>query len=171
MQKKPISANSLTEGVIWKQLLKYFFPILLGTFFQQLYNTVDAYVVGNKLGYAALAAVGGTTNVLIGLLVNFFVGLASGATVIISQCFGREDEDGVSRSVHSAIALSIAGGAVLMVIGISLARWALEKMGATADVIDNAASYLRIYFGGIIFNILYNMGSASSARSATPAVR
>ena len=151
--------GSLTEGVIWKQILRYFFPILLGTFFQQLYNTVDAWVVGNFEGDAALAAVGGTTGTIISLLVNFFVGLSSGATVVLSQFYGRGDEDGAHKAVHTAIALSIAGGAVLMVIGFILAPWALHAMGATADVIDGAISYVRIYFIGIIGNLLYNMGS------------
>ena len=80
--------NGITEGVIWKQLLKFFFPIVLGTFFQQLYNTADAIVVGNFVGKEALAAVGGSTGTLINLLVGFFVGLSSGATVIISQHYG-----------------------------------------------------------------------------------
>lgn len=151
--------GSLTEGVIWKQILRYFFPILLGTFFQQLYNTVDAWVVGNFEGDAALAAVGGTTGVLISLLVNFFVGLSSGATVVLSQCYGRRDEDGAEKSVHTAIMLSIVGGAVLMIPGILLAPWALRTMGATQDVIGGAISYIRIYFIGIIGNLLYNMGS------------
>lgn len=159
MNDRQNNGMALMHGVIWKKLLLYFFPILLGTFFQQLYNTVDAWVVGNRLGDAALAAVGGTTNVLINLLVNFFIGLSSGATVLISQCYGMEDEDGVQRSVHTAVAMSIAGGALLMIVGISLARWALERMGTTADVIDNATAYLRIYFAGIIFNLLYNVGS------------
>ena len=76
--------NRITQGVIWKQLLFFFFPILLGTFFQQLYNTVDAIVVGKFVGTQALAAVGGTTGVIINLLVGFFVGLSSGATVAVS---------------------------------------------------------------------------------------
>ena len=80
--------NGITEGVIWKQLLAFFFPILLGTFFQQLYNTVDAVIVGNFVGKEALAAVGGSTGTLINLLVGFFTGLSSGATVIISQFYG-----------------------------------------------------------------------------------
>lgn len=74
--------NTMTQGVIWKQLLNFFFPILLGTFFQQLYNTVDAIIVGQFVGKEALAAVGGATGTLINLLVGFFVGLSSGATVI-----------------------------------------------------------------------------------------
>ena len=82
--------NSIVEGVIWKQLLLFFFPILLGTFFQQLYNTVDAAVVGKFVGKEALAAVGGATGTLINLFVGFFVGLSSGATVIISQFYGAK---------------------------------------------------------------------------------
>ena len=87
--------NQITEGVIWKQLLLFFFPILFGTFFQQLYNTVDAIVVGQFVGKEALAAVGGPTGTLINLLVGFFVGLASGATVIISQFYGAGRADKV----------------------------------------------------------------------------
>ena len=86
--KKQEFANPITEGIIWKQLLLFFFPILLGTFFQQLYNTADAMVVGQYVGKQALSAVGGTTGTLINLLVGFFVGLSSGATVIISQFYG-----------------------------------------------------------------------------------
>ena len=90
--------HGITEGVIWKQMLLFFFPILLGTFFQQLYNTVDAMVVGKFVGKQALAAVGGATGTLVNLIVGFFVGLSSGATVIISQYFGAREENGVSRT-------------------------------------------------------------------------
>ena len=83
-----LHTNSITEGVIWKNLLAFFFPILLGTFFQQLYNTADAVIVGKFVGKEALAAVGGATGTLVNLVVGFFVGLSSGATVILSQFFG-----------------------------------------------------------------------------------
>ena len=96
--------NQITEGVIWKQLLLFFFPILFGTFFQQLYNTVDAIIVGQFVGKEALAAVGGTTGTLIQLLVGFFVGLSSGATVIISQYYGAKRADKVGYAVHTSIA-------------------------------------------------------------------
>ena len=85
--------NQITEGVIWKQLLIFFFPILFGTFFQQLYNTADAMIVGHFVGKQALAAVGGTTGTLINLLIGFFTGLASGATVIIAQFYGAKKAD------------------------------------------------------------------------------
>ncbi|MCI5550631.1 MAG: MATE family efflux transporter [Clostridiales bacterium] len=161
MRKRDLVQNNrgIVEGVIWKQLLIYFFPILLGTFFQQLYNTVDAVVVGNYLGKEALAAVGGATGTIINLLVGFFVGLSSGATVVISQYFGSGDEEGVSRAVHTSIALSLAGGIFLTFVGIFGARWALEMMGTTADVIGGATDYMRIYFAGVIMNLLYNMSS------------
>ena len=93
--------NGITEGVIWKQLLIFFFPILIGTFFQQLYNTVDTIVVGQYVGTQALAAVGTTGNI-INLLVGFFVGVSSGATVIISQFFGAGDSQNVSKAPSHA---------------------------------------------------------------------
>src|SRR5574344_220788 len=114
--------SSITSGSIWKGLLSFFFPILLGTFFQQLYNTVDAVVVGRFVGKEALAAVGGGTAVYVNLLVGFFVGLSSGAGVIISQFYGAKNMRDISRAVHTAMALSIAGGVVLTVLGIIFSR-------------------------------------------------
>ena len=107
-QRKSLTAfdsNQITEGVIWKSLLAFFFPIVLGTFFQQMYNTVDAIVVGKFVGKEALAAVGGATGNLINLIVGFFVGLSSGASVILSQYFGARRNQEVSDTVHTAAAL------------------------------------------------------------------
>ena len=87
MKKETVTTNQITEGVIWKQLLLFFFPIVLGTFFQQLYNTADTIVVGRFVSKEALAAVGGSAAQIVGLIVGFFVGLASGASVIISQFY------------------------------------------------------------------------------------
>lgn len=92
MQRLDRQSNGITDGVIWKQLLKFFLPIMLGTFFQQLYNTVDAIVVGNFAGKEALAAVGGSASRILDLVIGFFTGLASGATVIVSQVYGAKDE-------------------------------------------------------------------------------
>ena len=114
---KKATDYSMTDGVIWKKLLFFFFPILLSTLFQQLYNTVDAMVVGRYCGKEALAAVGGATGALISLIVGFFVGLASGATVIISQFYGAHNDDGVGRTVHTAMAMALTGGALLMAVG------------------------------------------------------
>ena len=101
------TVNGITEGVIWQQILIFFLPILVGAFLQQLYNTADAMVVGRFVGTAALSAVGGTTNTILNLIIGFFIGLSSGATVIISQYFGGGDQEEINRAVHTAIALSL----------------------------------------------------------------
>lgn len=156
---KETGSNDIVEGVIWKQLLIFFFPILLGTFFQQLYNTVDAVVVGQFVGKEALAAVGGTTGTLTNLLVGFFTGLASGATVVISQFFGAQKSEEVGRAVHTAVALSLAVGAVFTVAGVICSPLALRAMGTPEAIMGNAVTYIRVYFAGILFPLIYNMGA------------
>ncbi len=152
------SENGITEGVIWKQLLIFFFPILFGTFFQQLYNTADAIIVGRFVGKGALAAVG-ATGTLINLLVGFFVGLSSGATVIISQYFGAKKEEDLSNAVHTAIALSFVSGAIIMAIGLPISPLVLRLLGTPADIMKDALLYTRMYFIGIIGVLIYNIGS------------
>lgn len=150
--------NSITEGVIWKQLLIFFFPILIGTFFQQLYNTVDTIIVGQYVGTEALAAVG-TTGTLINLLVGFFVGISSGATVIISQFFGGADWKNLSKAVHTSIALALAGGGVILVLGLLTARPALQLLGVPGEIMEDALIYLNVYYAGILFCMIYNVGT------------
>lgn len=152
-------ANGITEGSIFGQLLLFFFPILFGTFFQQLYNTADAVVVGRFVGKQALAAVGGTTSTLINLMVGFFVGLSSGATVVISQYYGAKKVDKVHWAVHTSVAFSVIGGVLFMAVGLVGARWALTAMHTPEDVMDHAVTYIRIYFLGMVPNLLYNMGA------------
>lgn len=152
--------NQITEGVIWKQLLLFFFPIVFGTFFQQIYNTADTIVVGRFVGKQALAAVGGSASQISNLIVGFFVGLSSGAAVIISQFYGAKDKKNVSKALHTAFAFSIAAGIFLTVAGIFLTRPALLLMKTPADVVEDSVIYLHIYFGGMIFNLIYNMGAA-----------
>ena len=96
--------NQITEGVIWKQLLIFFFPIVFGTFFQQLYNTIDTIIVGHFVGKEALASVGGSSTQIINLIVGFFTGLSSGASVIIAQFYGAEDRHSLRQSLHTAYA-------------------------------------------------------------------
>jgi putative MATE family efflux protein len=151
--------NKITQGVIWKQILVFFFPILLGTFFQQLYNTADAMIVGNFVGKSALAAVGGGTGTIVNLLVGFFVGVSAGSTVIISQYFGAGKRRETSQAVHTSIALGIVGGAVLMVLGLVFSPMILGLMDTPDEVMGSAVTYISIYFGGMIFNLLYNMGA------------
>lgn len=159
MSVTAMSKNQITEGVIWKQLLFFFFPILLGTLFQQLYNTADTVVVGRFVGTQALAAVGGSTGQIVNLIVNFFVGLASGATVIIARYYGARDRIKLNNALHTAIALSIVGGIVTGIAGILLTPSLLKMMNTPADVIEGSTMYLRIYFAGIIFVFVYNIGS------------
>lgn len=151
--------NKITEGVIWQQLLLFFFPILFGTFFQQLYNAADAMIVGRFVGKEALSAVGGGTGTVIQVLVGFFVGLSSGATVVISQYYGAKRAEMVSYAVHTAIAFSIVAGIVMMIGGIAAAPAVLTAMDTPADVLEPSILYIRIYFLGIIGNLIYNMGS------------
>ena len=151
--------NGITEGVIWKQLLLFFFPILFGTFFQQLYNTADAVIVGRFVGKEALASVGGSTAILVNLLVGFFVGLSSGATVIISQFYGAGNRQRVSEAVHTAIAFSLSCCFVMFVVGIAFSDPVLKLMGTPEEIQKQSVAYLQIYFYGIFFNLIYNMGA------------
>lgn len=159
MKRNREGSNSITEGVIWKQLLIFFFPLLFGTFFQQLYNTTDAIVVGKFVGKEALSAVGGTTGTLINLFVGFFVGISAGATVAISQYYGGKHKEEVSKAVHTAIALAIVGGTVIMLIGLIGAPTALRLMGTPDEIMPYSLVYIRIYFGGMIANLIYNIGA------------
>ena len=151
-------SGDITQGVIWKQLLAFFFPLWFGTFFQQLYNTVDTVVVGRFVGKDALAAVG-STGVIVNLTVGIFTGLASGAVVVIAQHFGARRGDKVHESVHTAILLAVIIGAVFTAAGFLLTPWALRAMGTTPEALPGAILYLRIFFLGMIPNVVYNMGT------------
>ena len=157
--KTKVQKNNITEGVIWKQLLFFFFPLLFGTFFQQLYNTVDAVVVGQFVGKEALAEVGGASAMVINIFVGFFVGVSTGATVTISQFFGGERMREVRDAVHTAMALSIAAGIVIMVIGLIGAPAVLSMMNTPAEAVEGSVLYLRVYFCGMVANLIYNVGA------------
>ncbi len=160
MERIENTTNTIVDGVIWKGLLKFFFPIMLGTLFQQLYNTVDAVVVGQFVGTQALAAVGGSSSQIVNLFIGFFVGLSSGATVIVSQYFGAREDKGVSRAVHTAMALAFIAGAVMTVVGLVLAPAMLEIMNTTEDTMADSTLYLRIVFLSMIPSMVYNVGSS-----------
>ena len=159
MRKLSLDSSSITEGVIWKGMIAFFLPILMGTFFQQLYNTVDAIVVGNFVGKEALAAVGGSTSTLINLLLGFFIGLSSGATVIISQLYGARSMDGTRKAVHTAVALALTSGAFLTVVGFIVAPFALKAINTPEEIMEHSLAYLRIYFLGVVPNLFYNVGT------------
>ena len=152
--------NQITEGVIWQQLLIFFFPVLFGTFFQQLYNAADVMIVGRFLGKEALSAVGGTAGMLTHVVVGFFVGLSSGAAVLESQYYGAKRPEMVGYAVHTFMAFSMIMGVVIMILGIWLSPWILVVMGTPKEVVGLSTVYLRIYFLGTIGNLLYNTGAS-----------
>ena len=151
--------NDLTEGSVLKSLLRFFFPILLGMLFQQLYNTVDAIVVGRVVGHEALAAVGGSPAVIINLVIGVFTGLASGATVIISQFFGSRDDERLSRAAHTILAFCLLAGVAVTVLGSASALWSLRLVKTPEDILDLSARYLRIYYVGAAPLLLFNVAS------------
>lgn len=148
----------MTEGVIWKQLIFFSIPLLIGNIFQQLYNTVDSIVVGNYIGSEALAAVG-SSNSLINLIIGMFMGIATGAGVIISQYYGARSKEKLHWAVHTCMALSMIGGVFLIFLGVILSPIILRLMGTPAAVMSNSTVYLRIFFCGSLFNLVYNMGA------------
>ncbi|WP_124066605.1 MATE family efflux transporter [Clostridium sp. E02] len=155
---KKASQVIMTEGVIWKQLIAFSLPLLVGNLFQQLYNTVDSVVVGNFLGSDALAAVG-SSNSLINLIIGMFMGIGTGAGVIISQYYGAKDKEKVQWAVHTTMALSLVGGIILIFLGVFLTPMILKWMGTPESVFPDSVAYLRIFFCGSLFNLVYNMGS------------
>ena len=148
----------MTQGTIWKQLIYFAFPLLIGNLFQQLYNTVDSVVVGNFVSTEALAAVGLVTPI-INMLVGFFSGLATGAGVVISQFFGAKNGQMLHKAVHTTLLMTVGLGVIFTFIGIFMTPMMLNLMSTPADVFDGAALYLRIYFGGVLGLMLYNMVS------------
>ena len=159
MRVGALDHNGITEGSIWKPLLGFFFPIWMGTFFQQFYNTADAMIVGRFLGTSALAAVGATSSI-VSLLVGFFVGLASGASVVIAQYYGARDRERLSASVHTAVILALVSGLFFMILGIGTARTILRIMQTPQDIMDDAMAYIRVYYMGMIPLMLYDMGTS-----------
>lgn len=157
-QKKKSGSMLMTEGVIWKQLIFFSIPLLIGNLFQQLYNTVDSIVVGRFIGSEALAAVGSSTP-LINLIIGMFMGIAVGAGVIISQYYGAKSGEKMGWAVHTSIALSIIGGLGLSVVGIACSPLILRWMKTPESVMVPSVLYFRIYFLGSLFNLLYNMGA------------
>lgn len=150
--------QNITEGVIWKQILIFFFPILMGTFFQQMYNTVDAIIVGRYVGTQALAAVGSTGS-LISLVCGFFIGVSSGATVVLSQFFGARDRAGVSKALHSGAVLAVVLGLVTTVLGVGASPAVLRLIRTPESCLPDATVYARVYFGGAVVSMVYNMGA------------
>ena len=151
-------ARDMTQGSIWKQLLLFSLPLMAGNLFQQLYNTVDSIVVGNFVGKEALAAVG-SVGPIINSLIGFFMGLSTGAGVIISQYYGAKADEKVSRTVSTTLVMTFILSIVFTILGILITPYMLRMMSTPDDVIRESATYLKIYFGGVAGLMFYNMGS------------
>lgn len=149
----------MTEGTIWKQLVLFALPLLAGNVFQQLYNTVDSIVVGNFVGADALGAVTSVAPA-INTLVGLFMGMSSGASVVISQFFGARNNAQLRKSVHTSIVTTTLLAFVFMLVGYYMTPPMLRFMKTPDSITPLATTYLRIYFLGILGLMIYNMGSA-----------
>ena len=145
----------MTEGSIWKILIRFAIPLFLGNMFQQLYNAVDALVVGNFCGNDALAAVSSSGS-LSHLLIGFFQGVFVGASVIISHRYGARDQEGVKKAVHTSIWFAVVSGIILTILGVFFTPTILRWMGTPENVMPNSVTYFRIYSMGILGLVLYN---------------
>ncbi|MBR2845433.1 MAG: MATE family efflux transporter [Solobacterium sp.] len=145
----------MTSGNVYKRILIFAIPLLLGNFFQLMYNTIDSVIVGNYVGKEALAAVGASSPV-INLLIAFFQGLATGAGVVVSRYYGAGHQKKMSEAIHSFILFAVIFGLFLSVLGVTMTPVFLNMIGTPEDVFAQAASYLRVYFLGNIFVTVYN---------------
>lgn len=148
----------MIEGNIAKQLFFFSIPLILGNLLQQLYNTADSIVVGNFVGSNALAAVGSGT-VLINLIIAFSQGTAVGAGVVIAQYIGAKHKEKLSEAVHTSVAIALIIGAALSLFGVLFSKTLLIWMKTPKEVLNESVVYLRIYFAGLIFNVIYNMAA------------
>ena len=151
--------NPITHGVIWKQLLLYFVPLLLSSFLQLCYNTADTIIVGRFVGKIALTAVGGSAGQIYAMVTEFMIGASGGAAVIMSQAYGARNKKLLDDGLNNAVALALAMGALFTVTGLLVSKTALVTAGAPAETMAGSLMYLRIAFAGLIPCALYNMGA------------
>lgn len=152
------SKGLMTSGNIYKKIALFAIPLLLGNFFQLMYNTIDSIVVGNYVGKEALAAVGASTPI-INLLIAFFQGLATGAGVVVSRYYGARKQEDESKAIHSFLLFSILFGVALSIVGYFVSPIILRMMNTPSDYYTDADGYLAIYFLGATFLIVYNAGT------------
>lgn len=157
--KKSKYSLDLTQGPIGRMLLRFFLPIAAGNLFQQLYNTADALIIAKFVGREALASVGGSPSQVINVIIGVFSALSAGASVVISQAYGSGDDERMSGAANTSVVMSVLFGIAAGVLGYIYTPQMLLSMKTPADTLDGAVQYLRIYFGGMAFNMLYNMGS------------
>ena len=148
----------MTSGNIVRHIFSFALPLLVGNIFQQLYNTVDTWVVGNFVSNEAFSAVG-TVGPIINMLIGFFMGLSAGAGVVISQYYGAKREADVSRAVHTSVVMTLIIGAAFTFVGIGMTPFMLRLMKTPPEVLPESTAYLTIYFSGLMGLMLYNIGS------------
>lgn len=153
-----MAVTQMTEGSISKQLVLFAIPILISNLFQQLYNTVDTAIVGRFVGANALAAVG-TCNLVVVFMIYFFIGLSNGSSIVLSQCFGQNDDEKVFKTVHTTMGLSFISGIILMIVGFLFAETILKWINTPDDVIGYAIIYIKVYFLSMIPMMVFNMGT------------
>lgn len=149
----------MCSGPVLSKMLKYAIPLMLSSVLQLLFNAADVVVVGKFAGDNSLAAVG-CTGSLINLLINIFVGLSIGTNVMVARHYGAGQNEELKKTVHTSMMIALFGGAILTVVGMVFTEGILKLMKTPADVLPLAALYLRIYFGGMLANMVYNFGSA-----------
>lgn len=148
----------MTEGTIWKKILIFAVPLIIGNLLQQMYSTIDSIIVGHYVGKSALAAVGSSTSI-INLLIAFSQGASVGAGVVISQYMGARDKKSVHSAVHTAAAVAVLLGLFLTLAGVLMSGQLLVWMQTPDDVINDSTLYLRVYSAGLVFNVVYNMAT------------
>ncbi len=148
----------MTQGNITRHIIQFALPLLVGNIFQQLYNTVDTWVVGNFVSNEAFSAVG-TVGPIINMLIGFFMGLSSGAGVVISQNYGAKRFDEVEKAVHTAIVMTLVVGVAFTFIGLGMTPFMLQLMKTPDNVLPESTAYLSIYFSGILGLMVYNIGA------------
>lgn len=156
MKKNLFTAQDMTLGAPWKRILEFSIPMLLGNIAQQLYNTADTVIVGIYVGDNALSAVGSASPIL-NLLLALFVGISTGAGILISQNYGAKDREALSRNIGNCITLTVIASAVIMIFGPMITRPMLELLDTPNSIIDWCEDYLNIYFWGILGFFMYNM--------------
>lgn len=148
----------MTEGNIFRHLITFAMPLLVGNVFQQLYNMVDTWVVGNYVSNEAFSAVG-SVGPIINMLIGFFLGLSSGAGVVISQYYGAKRYEEVQKTVHTAIVMTLVLGVLFTAVGVAMTPFMLGFMKTPENVFPESSAYLRIYFSGVLGLMLYNIGA------------
>ena len=146
----------MTEGTVWKRIIRFAVPVFIGQLFQQMYNTVDSLIVGKLIGTSALAAVTATGSIIF-LIVGFFMGFSMGAGVVIARDIGAGDERAVSRSVHTTVAMGLVASVIMTALGVLFTPWILRVMDTPSDVFPEAMLYLKVYFSGCTGLVFYNL--------------